>query len=44
MGPDMESEDTYSIRIKPAVPEQILAIYQPTGHEYEAYLAAKPQP
>ena len=44
MGPNMESEDTYSIRIKPAVPEQILAIYQPTGHEYESYLAAKPQP
>ena len=41
LGPDMESDDKWSIRINDVSPEQLLEAYSPTGTEFDEYLSTK---
>lgn len=41
LGPDMESDDKWSIRMNDVSPEQLLEAYSPTGTEFDEYLSTK---
>lgn len=41
LGPDMESDDKWSVSMKSLSPEQLIGSYVPTGTEFEEYLSTK---
>ena len=41
LGPDMESDDKWSIRMNDVSPDQLLEAYSPTGTEFDEYLSTK---